>query len=271
MRSALSVGSSSAACLPQPTKLLESPQQQKENVMIQLRSRIRTFALAALAILCLLTPSLARAADDDADTLRITASGDVLKELLDSPSGISHDLLNKAYCVIILPSVKKGGFIVAAHYGRGIMTCRSGDDFSGSWSAPIMMQSSGGSVGFQIGGEATDFVVLVMNDQGARAVMNGKAKLGSDASVAAGPVGRTAEASTNASMNAEMLSYSRSQGVFAGISLSGTSLGPDSNSNEKIYGKPITGPEIFHGSVQAPSAASNLLSTLASTSPARVK
>jgi lipid-binding SYLF domain-containing protein len=233
--------------------------------------RMQPVATAALTLLCLLTPLAAHAADEDADTARITASGDVLKELLDSPSGISHDLLNKAYCVIILPSVKKGGFIVAAQYGRGIMTCRSGNNFDGAWSAPIMMQSTGGSVGFQIGGQATDFVVLVMNDQGARAVMNGKAKLGSDASVAAGPVGRTAEASTNASMSAEMLSYSRSQGVFAGISLSGTSLGPDENSNTKIYGKPVTGSEIFSGSVQPPAAASTLLSTLASTSPTRVK
>jgi lipid-binding SYLF domain-containing protein len=228
---------------------------------------MQPLATAALTLLCLLAPLAAHAADEDPDTARITASGDVLKELLDSPSGISHDLLNKAYCVIVLPSVKKGGFIVAAQYGRGIMTCRSGDNFDGAWSAPIMMQSTGGSVGFQIGGQATDFVVLVMNDQGARAVMNGKAKLGSDASVAAGPVGRTAEAS----MSAEMLSYSRSQGVFAGISLSGTSLGPDENSNAKIYGKSVTGSEIFSGSVQPPASASTLLSTLASTSPTRVK
>jgi lipid-binding SYLF domain-containing protein len=239
--------------------------------MIQQRPRMQAFATAAVTFLCLLTPLLARAADEDADTARITASGDVLKELLDSPSGISHDLLNKAYCVVILPSVKKGGFIVAAQYGRGIMTCRSGGNFDGAWSAPIMMQSSGGSVGFQIGGQATDVVILVMNDQGARAVMNGKAKLGSDASVAAGPVGRTAEASTNASMNAEMLSYSRSQGVFAGISLSGTSLGPDANSNEKIYGKSVTGREIFDGGVQPPAAAGDLLASLKATSPTRSK
>src|SRR5581483_10669741 len=142
------------------------------------KRRMQAFAITAVALLCVLTPLLVRAADEDADTARITASGDVLKELLDSPSGISHDLLNKAYCVIILPSVKKGGFIVAAQYGRGISTCRRGDNFGGEWSAPIMMQSSGGSVGFQAGGQATDFVILVMNDQGARAVMNGKAKLG---------------------------------------------------------------------------------------------
>ena len=237
--------------------------------MIHDRHRIQIAATTAVALLCLLTPRLARAAGDEEN--RITASGDVLKELIDSPSGISHDLLNKAYCVIVLPSVKKGGFIVAAQYGRGIMTCRKGDNFDGAWSDPIMMQSSGGSVGFQIGGEATDFVVLVMNDQGARAVMNGKAKLGSDASVAAGPVGRTAEASTNASMGAEMLSYSRSQGVFAGISLSGTSLGPDSGANEKIYGKAITGSEIFSSDTPAPAAARLLLSTLTSTSPTRIK
>lgn len=238
--------------------------------MIQNRRRLHLSAIAAMALLSLLAPQFARAAED-ADTARITASGDVLKELLDSPSGISHDLLNDAYCVIVLPSVKKGGFILAAQYGRGVMTCRSGENFEGAWSAPIMMQSSGGSIGFQIGGQATDFVILVMNDKGARAVMNGKAKLGTDASVAAGPVGRTAEASTNASMGAEMLSYSRSQGVFAGISLSGTSLGPDSSANEKIYGKSITGPEIFQGSVQPPSQASQLLATLKATSPKRSK
>ena len=237
--------------------------------MIQPHTRLRIAAAAALV--CLALPLLARAADEETVQNRITASGDVLKELLDSPSGISHDLLNDAYCVIILPSVKKGGFIVAAEYGRGIMTCRSGDNFDGPWSAPIMMQSSGGSVGFQIGGQATDFVVLVMNDEGARAVMNGKAKLGSDASVAAGPVGRTAEASTNASMSAEMLSYSRSQGIFAGISLSGTSLGPDSGANEKVYGKPLTGHDIFNGAVQPPASARLLLSTLAATSPTRTK
>jgi lipid-binding SYLF domain-containing protein len=131
-----------------------------------------------------------------------------------------------------------------------------------------MMQSSGGSVGFQVGGQATDFVVLVMNDKGARALMKGKAKLGADASVAAGPVGRDAEASTNATMSAEMLSYSRAQGVFAGVSLAGTTLGPDSGANEKLYGKKVSGPEIFSGAVTAPPVASDLLSTLQTHSPA---
>ena len=221
-----------------------------------------TFAL----VLCILAPMLARAADDD-EQARVKASGDVIKELLSAADGIPLSVLNKADCVIVLPSVKKAGFIIAGQYGRGLMTCRSGSNFDGQWSAPIMMQSSGGSVGLQAGGQATDFVVLVMNSKGARAVMNGKAKLGADASVAAGPVGRDAEASTNAAMSAQMLSYSRAQGIFAGVSLSGTSLGPDSGANEKIYGKKVNGEQIFAGSVQAPPSAADLLSTLREKSP----
>jgi lipid-binding SYLF domain-containing protein len=219
------------------------------------------------AILCLLIPVVAQAADDATEQARVKASGDVLKELLNGPNGIPINLLNKAECVIILPSVKKAGFIVAASYGRGAMSCRSGENFDGTWSAPIMMQSSGGSFGFQAGGQATDFVVLVMNDKGARTVLHGKAKLGADASVAAGPVGRDAEASTNAAMSAQMLSYSRAQGVFAGVSLSGTSLGPDSGANEKIYGKKVSGQDIFGGGVKAPASADVLLSTLQEKSP----
>jgi len=192
----------------------------------------------------------------------VKASGDALDALLSGTNGIPIDLLNKAECVIILPSVKKAGFIVAGSYGRGLMTCRSGANFTGKWSAPMMMQSSGGSFGLQAGGQATDFVVLVMNDKGARAVMNGKAKLGADASVAAGPVGRDAEASTNAAMSAEMLSYSHAQGVFAGVSLAGTSLGPDNDANEKLYGKKGTPDQIFAGDVQPPTAAQQMLATL---------
>lgn len=222
-----------------------------------------------ICALCAMTPSLARAADDEND--RVTKAGQVFKELVDSPSGIPVNLLNKAACVIVLPSVKKGGFIVAAQYGRGVMTCRSGTGFDGNWSAPIMMQSSGGSVGFQAGGEATDYVILVMNDSGARAVMKGKAKLGADASVAAGPVGRDAEASTNETMSAEMLSYSRAKGVFGGVSLSGTSLGPDAGANEKVYGKKISGEEIFSGGVQPPASASDLLAELQKASPAKTR
>jgi SH3 domain-containing YSC84-like protein 1 len=223
----------------------------------------------AVAVLCLM-PLLAKAANDD-QAARVTASGDVLKDLIDSPSGINRGLLNKAYCVIVLPSVKKAGFIVGAQYGKGVMTCRSGANFTGKWSAPIMMQSSGGSFGLQAGGQAIDYVVLVMNADGARKVMNGKAKLGADASIAAGPVGRDAEASTNASMSAQMLSYSRTQGVFAGVSLSGTSLGPDNGDNEDLYGKKVKPEQIFAGDVRAPASASGLLSTLQTASPSRTK
>jgi len=223
--------------------------------------------MASLAILvCLLTPVLAKAADSDKEQERLKEAGDVVKALLSSDHGIPLDVLNKAECVIVLPSVKKAGFIVGAQYGRGAMTCRSGENFDGAWSAPIMMQSSGGSFGLQAGGQATDFVVMVMNDKGARAVMKGKAKLGGDASIAAGPVGRTAEASTTATMSAEMLSYSRSQGVFAGVSLSGATLGPDEDANKDLYGKKVTGEEIFK-SEQAPPAASEMLSMLAEKSP----
>src|ERR1700750_1623703 len=217
--------------------------------------------MAGLAVVGgLVMPVLARAADNaDTENARLKAAGEVLKDMFNGPSGVPLDVLNKAECVIVLPSVKKAGFIVGAQYGRGAMTCRSGENFDGAWSAPIMMQSSGGSFGLQAGGQATDFVVLVMNDKGARAVLHGKAKLGADASVAAGPVGRDAEASTNAAMSAEMLSYSRAQGVFAGVSLSGTSLGPDSGANEKLYGKKVDATQIIDGSAgPAPASAKEL-------------
>ncbi|HTV05738.1 MAG TPA: lipid-binding SYLF domain-containing protein [Acidobacteriaceae bacterium] len=223
--------------------------------------------LLAAAVLCLMIPGIALADNGAKEQERITASGHVLKDLVTASNGIPTALLNKADCVIVLPSVKKAGFIVGASYGRGVMTCRSGDNFRGPWSAPTMMQSSGGSFGLQAGGQSTDFVVLVMNDEGARALMKGKAKLGADASVAAGPVGRDAEASTNASMSAEMLSYSRAQGVFAGVSLSGTSLGPDNGANEDLYGKKVTAKEIIGGGVPTPDSAKELLSILTETSP----
>jgi SH3 domain-containing YSC84-like protein 1 len=223
-----------------------------------------------MILLCVCMP-LVMAADDkddkDTEQARVKTSGEVLKDLLSKPNGIPLSVLSKSECVVVLPSVKKAGFIIAGQYGRGVMTCRSGENFDGNWSAPIMMQSSGGSVGFQAGGQATDFVILIMNDKGARAVMDGKAKLGADASIAAGPVGRDAEASTNGAMSAQMLSYSRAQGVFAGVSLSGTSLGPDSDANEKIYGQKISGKQIFGGTVQPPASADVLLSTLQEKSP----
>jgi lipid-binding SYLF domain-containing protein len=199
-------------------------------------------ASIALAVLCLLMPVVTFAEEKgEHEQQRVTESGQALDELANSQSGIPTNLLNKLECVIILPSVKKGGFIIAGQYGKGLMTCRTGAKFTGPWSAPIMMQSSGGSIGFQAGGEAIDYVILVLNDKGARTVMDGKVKLGGDASIAVGPVGREAEASTTGNMSAEMLSYSRTNGVFGGVSLEGTSLGPDNGANENLYGKKVTG------------------------------
>jgi lipid-binding SYLF domain-containing protein len=225
-------------------------------------------ASVALAVLCLLMPLTTFAGDSsDTEQARVKASGEVLDALANSQSGIPTGLLNKSECVIILPSVKKGGFIIAGQYGKGMMTCRTGEKFTGPWSAPIMMQSSGGSIGFQAGGEAVDYVILVLNDKGARTVMDGKVKLGANASIAAGPVGRDAEAATSGNMSTEMLSYSRTNGVFGGVSLSGTSLGPDSGDNEKLYGKKVTGPQIWGGQVQSPAAAKDLLALLEAKSP----
>jgi lipid-binding SYLF domain-containing protein len=224
----------------------------------------RQAAISLLAFGSLALPVLARA-DDPSE--RVERSAQVFKELANAPNGLPTNLLNKASCVVILPAVKKAGFIVGAQYGKGVMSCRTGNDFAGPWSAPIMMQSSGGSFGLQAGGEATDFVILVMNNDGARSVMKGRAKLGSEASIAAGPVGRNAEAATTGTMSAQMLSYSRAKGVFGGVSLSGTSLGPDDGDNQKLYGKKISGDEIFAGSVQAPASASTLISELTTTSP----
>src|SRR5271166_6774214 len=223
----------------------------------------------SVAILGLTFPTLVKAADDKAkEEQRVTESGSVMKDLTNADNGIPTGLLSKSECVIVLPSVKKAGFIVGASYGRGVMTCRTGADFNGPWSAPVMMQSTGGSFGLQAGGQATDFVILVLNDKGARALLKGKLKLGADASIAAGPVGRDAEASTNAGMSAEMLSYSRAQGVFAGVSLSGATLGPDSGANQNLYGKKLTAEQIIEGkAVKTPASAKDLLSVLEAKSP----
>ena len=221
--------------------------------------------------LCLIFTGIVSADDNAKEQERVKESGSVMQELANASSGVPIGLLNKAECVIVLPSVKKAGFIVGASYGRGVMTCRGGADFKGPWSAPTMMQSTGGSFGLQAGGQATDFVVLVMNEKGARALMKGKAKLGADASVAAGPVGRDAEAATNATMTAEMLSYSRAQGVFAGVSLAGASLGPDGDANEKLYGKKVDATQIINGSAgPAPASAKQLLDVLTAKSPTKV-
>src|SRR5579864_3608454 len=176
------------------------------------------------------------AATGEKEKDRVKESANVMTEILNAPDkGIPSNVLDHAKCVIVLPSVKKAALGVGGDYGRGMMTCRRGADFTGRWSPPVMMALAGGSFGFQIGGEATDFVIVVMNDGGARAMLHNKLKLGADASIAAGPVGRSGEASTNESLKAEMLSYSRSRGAFAGVSLSGATLHPDNDGNTNLY------------------------------------
>jgi SH3 domain-containing YSC84-like protein 1 len=199
---------------------------------------------------------------------RLENAGKVMGEILDVPDDIPQDLLDKARCVVVLPSVLKAAFVVGGSYGRGVMVCRTGKNFGGPWGAPAMYALEGGSVGFQIGGEATDFVILVMNDRGMDSLLHSKVKLGGDASVAAGPKGRTASAESDAYLRAEMLSYSRSRGAFAGISLEGTTLRPDHDANNKLYGKGISAAEIIaEGKVQTPEAGRKLVSRLQQASP----
>ncbi len=225
----------------------------------------------ALAGMVLAPASSAKAKDDDTkDNDRIENAGTVLQEILDIPDDIPQDLLDKARCVIVFPSVLKAAFIVGGSYGRGVMTCRTHKDYNGPWGAPTMMALEGGSFGLQIGGQATDFVILVMNDRGADSVLHSKVKLGADASVAAGPKGRNASAETDASLRAEMLSYSRARGVFAGISLEGSTVRPDIDANKRIYGKTISSEDIITESrLHAPESAHKLLSRLQKASPHR--
>jgi SH3 domain-containing YSC84-like protein 1 len=192
----------------------------------------------------------------------------VMQEILKVPGDIPRDLLDRARCVIVMPSVLKAAFVIGGSYGRGAMVCRTGKDFSGPWGAPAMYALEGGSVGFQIGGEATDFVFLVMNNRGADSLLHSEVRLGADASAAAGPVGRLASADTDAYMRSEILSYSRARGAFAGISLEGSTLRPDSGANRALYGRSISASEIIEGSeVQAPSNAGDLTAVLQKASP----
>ena len=220
------------------------------------------FAVAALFL-----PS-ASAADKEKDTNRLENSGTVLKEILDVPDDIPQDLLDKADCVVVFPSVLKAAFIVGGSYGRGAMTCRKGQNFGGPWGAPTMMALEGGSFGFQLGGEATDLVLLVMNERGASGILTSKVKLGADASVAAGPVGRTASAETDATLRADILSYSRARGAFAGIALEGSTIRPDNGANKQIYGREVSARDIvLSGHVVIPPAAKRMVSTLDSRTP----
>ena len=192
-----------------------------------------------------------------------------MKAVIGMPDkGIPRDLLNKAECVLVFPSVKKGAFVVGASYGRGVMTCRTGANFRGPWSAPGFFAIEGGSFGLQIGGQATDFVLLIMNEQGATSVMSSKVKLGGDASVAAGPVGRTTSAETDVVMKAQILSWSRNRGIFAGISLDGSTLRSDDDANKNLYGKDLNAKQIIlQGAVKTPPSGKPLISLLDRMSP----
>ena len=224
--------------------------------------------LIVCAILFFFSATATFAADDLREQDRVKDAGVVLKEILNIPDDIPQDLLNKAECVIILPSVKKGAFGIGGSYGRGVMVCRGGEHYTGRWGAPAMYALEGISIGFQLGGQATDFVLLVMNPKGAQSLLSSKVKLGADASAAAGPKGRTAEGATDIVMNAEILSYSRNKGLFAGVSLEGSTLRSDGGANENLYGRKLSAKEIIReGKVGVPACARELDSPLNSRSP----
>jgi lipid-binding SYLF domain-containing protein len=231
------------------------------------RMKLRKFAIW-LVMLCLCVTTSFASAKDEKEEERVRDAGVVLKEILNIPDDIPQDLLDKAECVVILPSVLKGAFGVGGSYGRGVMICRGGEHYTGPWGAPALYALEGVSIGFQLGGQATDFVLLVMNPKGARSLLFSKVKLGADASAAAGPKGRTAEGATDIVMNAEILSYSRNKGLFAGISLEGSTLRSDGSANEKLYGKKLTAKEIIvEHKVATPACARELVSLLDKKSP----
>ncbi|MGB6383700.1 MAG: YSC84-related protein [Terriglobales bacterium] len=218
--------------------------------------------LVALAVIAL--PVFGQDKEED----RVQNAGKVVKEIMDIPDDIPQSVIDKADCVVVLPSVVKFAIGIGGSYGRGVMTCRGGRHFRGRWSAPSMMALEGGSFGLQLGGQATDFVLLLMSPRSAENILTSKVKIGGDASAAAGPVGRTASAETDVTLRAEILSYSRARGLFAGISLSGSTLRPDNDANKKLYGKDVSAKAIvFDRAVPAPPSAELLLSTLDKKSP----
>jgi lipid-binding SYLF domain-containing protein len=222
--------------------------------------------LALLLVCAMFVPAFA--ADNGTEEDRVEQSGEVLKEILNIPDDIPQDLLDKAECIIVLPSVKKAAFGIGGSYGRGVMICRGGVNYTGPWGPPALYALEGASIGFQIGGQATDFVLLVMNPKGARSLLSSKVKLGADASAAAGPKGRTAEGATDIVMNAEILSYSRNKGLFAGISLEGSTLRSDGSANQKLYGQELSARDIIRrGKVKTPACARELVALLDKKSP----
>ena len=228
--------------------------------MRKIISTLMALALTALPILA--------APDNDRETDRLENAGSVLEEILNVPDDIPQDLLDKAECVIIFPSVLKFAIGFGGSYGRGAMICRTGEHYTGPWGAPSMAALEGGSFGLQLGGQATDFVLLIMNPRGAQAILSSKVKLGADMAAAAGPKGRDATAATDATLRAEILSYSRSRGLFAGISLEGSTLRPDGDANEKIYRKKVSAEDVVRrGAVPVPPSAQKMVALLNKKSP----
>jgi len=222
------------------------------------------FLLALIFISAFAVSAHAQSKEQD----RVESAGTVVKEIMDIPDDIPQSVIDKADCVVVLPSVLKAAFIVGASYGRGVMTCRTGDNMRGPWGAPSMMALEGGSFGLQAGGQATDFVLLLMSERSATSILSSKVKIGGDASAAAGPVGRNASAETDVTFRAEILTYSRARGLFAGISLAGSTLRPDNSGNQALYGKKISAKDIvLKGAVPPPPSAQLLLQTLNAHSP----
>jgi SH3 domain-containing YSC84-like protein 1 len=218
------------------------------------------FGVLALLVL----PAIGQEKEED----RVMKAGTVIREIMNIPDDVPQSVIDKADCVVVLPSVLKFAIGIGGSYGRGVMTCRGGATFHGRWSAPTMMALEGGSFGLQLGGQATDFVLLLMSPKSAASILSSKVKLGGDVSAAAGPVGRNASAETDVTMQAEILSYSRARGLFAGISLSGSTLRPDNDANKRLYGKEVSAKAIvFNRAVPAPKSAAVLLATLNKRSP----
>ena len=222
---------------------------------------------ASFTVVIFLAFSLS-AADESREQKRLDACGQVFKEIMDIPDGLPKELLNKAECVIVIPSVLKFAIGVGGDFGRGAITCRTGTHFTGPWSAPALFALEGANIGFQLGGQDTDYVLLVMNAKGANSILGSKVKLGADASAAAGPKGRAAAADTDVVMKAEILSYSRARGLFAGVSLEGSTLRSDGSANNKLYGRKLSAREIVRqGKVGVPASGRELISLLDKVSP----
>ena len=233
------------------------------------KNKMKTPTLLLITVVLSGSLALARPADEKRQDQQVVENaGDVMQQVLSIPDDIPRSILDRARCVAVMPSVFKAAFLAGGSYGRGVMVCRSGKNFDGPWGAPAMYVLEAGSFGLQIGGEAIDFVILVMNEQAVQTLLNGKIQLGGDASIAAGPTGRTAAISTDTYAKAEFLSYSRSKGVFAGLSLEGSSLRPDDNANHRLYGEDASAAKILTGSESgAPASAKQLLSVLEKASP----